>query len=148
MSGDSFLGTGMKFPPQINPATGRFVVSSAEESVKESVYLILMTQRTERFLRPDFGSDLMSYTFMDINSTSVNMMVRSLTEQILSLEPRVGHVTITTDERIRDGCLLVNIDYVIRSSNIRDNLVFPFYLNVSPEEEAYEPEQYEAEEWE
>jgi len=148
MSGDSFLGTGMKFPPQINPATGRFVVSSAEESVKESVYLILMTQRTERFLRPDFGSDLMSYTFMDINSTSVNMMVRSLTEQILSHEPRVGHVTITTDERIRDGCLLVNIDYVIRSSNIRDNLVFPFYLNVSPEEEAYEPEQYEAEEWE
>ena len=90
----------------------------------------------------------MSYTFMDINSTSVNMMVRSLTEQILSHEPRVGHVTITTDERIRDGCLLVNIDYVIRSSNIRDNLVFPFYLNVSPEEEAYEPEQYEAEEWE
>ena len=37
----------MKFPPQINPATGRFAVSSEEESVKESVYLILMTQKTE-----------------------------------------------------------------------------------------------------
>ena len=67
MPGDNFLGTGMKFPPQINPATGRFAVSSEEESVKESVYLILMTQKTERFLRPEFGSDLMSYTFMDIN---------------------------------------------------------------------------------
>ena len=71
-----YLGTGMKFPPQIHPATGRFMVSSEAESVKESVYLILMTQRSERFLRPDFGSDLMSYTFMDLNITSIHMMTR------------------------------------------------------------------------
>ena len=43
MPGNTFLGTGMKFPPQVDKATGRFVVSSEEESVKESVYLILMT---------------------------------------------------------------------------------------------------------
>ena len=145
MPGDSFLGTGMKFPPQINPATGRFAVSSEEESVKESVYLILMTQKTERFLRPEFGSNLMSYTFMDINITSVNMMVRSLTEQILSNEPRIQSVNITTDEQVRDGCLMVNIDYVIRSTQDRDHLTVPFYLNVSPEEEAYEPDEYETE---
>ena len=145
----SFLGTGMKFPPQINQATGRFEVSSEQESVKESVYLILMTQQTERFLRPDFGSNLMSYTFMDINNTSVNVMTRSLTEQILRQEPRVGDVSITVDSEVREGCLIVNIAYTIRSSNVRDNLVFPFYLNVSDEEEeAYEPEQYESEELE
>lgn len=136
----------MKFPPQINPATGRFMVSSEEESVRESVYLILMTQRTERFLRPDFGSDLMSYTFMDINTTSIHMMIRSLTEQILSNEPRIRSISITTEEQLQDGRLLVNIDYVIRSSGERDQLVVPFYLNVSSEEEAYEPEQYEADE--
>jgi len=148
MPQDSFLGTGMKFPPQVNKATGRFMVSSEKESVKESVYLILMTQKTERFLRPEFGSNLMSYTFMDINMTSINMMVHSLTEQILSQEPRVGDVAVTTDSQVRDGCLLVNIDYVIRNSNIRDNLVFPFYLNASAEEDAYEPEPYEPEELE
>ena len=148
MPGDHFLGTGMKCPPQINPATGRFAVSSEEESVKESVYLILMTQKTERFLRPEFGSDLMSYTFMDINITSVNMMIRSLTEQILSNEPRIQSVSITTDEQVRKGCLLVNIDYVIRSSQVSDHLDVPLYLHASPEEEAYEPEQYETDQWE
>ena len=60
MADKAFLGMGMKFPPQINPATGRFVVSTNEESVKESIYLILMTQKSERFLRPEFGSDLLS----------------------------------------------------------------------------------------
>ena len=148
MAGRGFLGSGMKFPPQVNTATGRFVVSSEEESVKESVYLILMTQKTERFLRPEFGSNLMSYTFMDINMTTVNMMIRSLTEQILKQEPRIGEVVITTDSQVKEGCLLVNIDYTIRSSQIRDNLVFPFYLNASAEEEAYQPEQYDSEELE
>lgn len=148
MAGRGFLGSGMKFPPQVNKATGRFVVSSEEESVKESVYLILTTQKTERFLRPEFGSNLMSYTFMDINITTVNMMIRSLTEQILKQEPRIGDVVITTDSQVKEGCLLVNIDYTIRSSQMRDNLVFPFYLNASAEEEAYEPEQYDSEELE
>lgn len=148
MPEQKFLGAGMKFPPQINKATGRFVVSSEEESVKESVYLILMTQQTERFLRPEFGSNLMSYTFMDINMTSVNMMIRDLTEQILKQEPRVQDVEITTDSQVKEGCLLVNIDYIVRSSHVRDSLVFPFYLNAAAEEEAYEPEQYESEELE
>ncbi len=146
MAGKSFLGASMKFPPQVNRATGRFMVSSEEESVKESVYLILMTQRTERFLRPEFGSDLMSYTFMDINMTSVNMMIRSLTEQILSQEPRIEDVEITTDSQVDDGRLLVHIDYTIRNSSVRDNLVFPFYLNAAAEEEeAYDHESEQSE---
>ncbi|MCD7738360.1 MAG: GPW/gp25 family protein [Lachnospiraceae bacterium] len=145
MPKEGLPGVGMKFPPQINRATGRFVTSSYEESVKESVYLILMTQRSERFLRPDFGTNLMSYTFMDINATTVSMMIRSLREQITKQEPRVSNVQITTDSEVRDGCLMIEIDYVIRDNNTSDSLVFPFYLEESAEEEAYEPEQYEEE---
>ena len=145
MPDKKFLGSGMKFPPQINEATGRFMTSSAEQSVKESIYLILMTQRTERFARPGYGSNLMSYTFMDTNITELNMMKRDLTEQILTQEPRVGDVEITT--QTKDGCLIVNIDYVVSETNQRDNLVFPFYLNAEVEEEAYEPEQYESEQY-
>ena len=147
MPNKQFLGSGMKFPPQINEATGRFMVSSAEQSVKESIYLILMTQRTERFARPEYGSNLMSYTFMDTNITALNMMRRDLTEQILTQEPRVSDVEITTDAQTKDGCLIVNIDYVVSATNQRDNLVFPFYLNAEVEEEAYEPEQQESEQY-
>lgn len=125
----AFLGMGMKFPPQINPATGRFVVSTNEESVKESIYLILMTQKSERFLRPEFGSDLLSYTFMDINLTSVSILKRNITDQLLSQEPRIGDITIETDSTTKPGCLILNIGYTIIESNTRDNLVFPFYMD-------------------
>lgn len=147
MPNKKFLGSGMKFPPQINAATGRFMTSAAEQSVKESIYLILMTQRTERFARPGFGSNLMSYTFMDTSVTALNMMKRDLAEQILTQEPRVSDVEISTDTQTKDGCLIVSIDYVVSATNQRDNLVFPFYLNAEVEEESYEPEQYETEQY-
>lgn len=144
-----FLGKGMKFPPQINSATGRFVTVSELQSVRESIYLILMTQKTERFLRPEFGSDLTAYTFMDVNLTNINIMTGNIRRDIRSQEPRVSDVQVTVDPQIQGGCLLVNIDYYVIGSNTRDNFVFPFYLNTGeeqPEEEEFAPEQGETEE--
>ena len=138
----TFLGKGMKFPPQINEATGRFVVSSGPESIRESLYLILMTQISERVMRPDFGSNLMSYTFIDINQSNVSLIVRTIQEQIMTQEPRVSDVTVDVDAISRPGAVLFDIGYTIIGTNVRDNFVFPFYLN---EEEA-EAEEEEAEE--
>lgn len=129
----TFLGKGMKFPPQINKATGRFMTSSEKENIKESIYLILMTQKTERFMRPDFGSSIMQYTFIDTNSSVLTMMSRNIREDIATNEPRVENVTVNIDPEVKKGCLIVNIDYTIAAENAKDNLVFPFYLNAAAE---------------
>ena len=141
----SFLGTGLKFPPQVDPATGRFMTVSEAESVRESVYLILMTQRTERFARPDFGSDLLSYTFMDTSYGAINLMMTQLTETLRRLEPRITNVQVHSEDSKKQGVLVISIDYTLRATNTRDNLVFPFYLNAEVQEEEEEPEFYEPE---
>ena len=135
-----YLGAGMKFPPQVNKATGRFMLSSKEENVKESINLILMTQKTERFMRPEYGSSILSYAFADTGETMLALMQQELEEDILKNEPRVDDVTIRIDAQSRSGCLIIYIDYRLRGSSIRDNMVFPFYLSGEPEEEseAYE----------
>lgn len=139
-----FLGTGMAFPPRIDPATGRVVLSSGLQSVKESIYLILMTQTTERITRPTFGTDTAEYVFMDMNQTYLTIMKRDLTESILRQEPRVSSVDIETTLEGQQGYILINIDYTVADTNQSDNLVFPFYLNAEPmpdeEEEYYEPD--------
>ncbi len=145
MADKAFLGQGMKFPPQINKATGRFVTASEEQSVRESIYLILMTQRGERPLRPYFGSNLMSYTFMDMNLTKINIMIRTLKEQILNQEPRIEDLKITPSPESRNGRVIFDIEYTVSATNTRDNLVFPFYLNQEPETQEGEPENYEPE---
>ena len=141
-----FLGKGMKFPPQINAATGRFEVSEGADSVRESLYLILMTQVSERPMRPEFGSSLMSYTFIDITQANVTLIIRTIQEQIITFEPRVTNVTVDVDPSSRPGVVLFNIGYTIRDTNVRDNFVFPFYLNSQePTEEETETEEYEPE---
>ncbi len=138
MEHEKFLGTGMKFPPQINRTTGRFITSDDLESVKESVYIILMTQKTERIFASEFGSRLLSYTFMDTNITELNIMARDLKDTILTQEPRIAHVDIDISPDVADGCLMIYIDYVVADSNAEDNLVFPFYLDtVSRENESH-----------
>mgnify|MGYP002510130602 CR=1 FL=1 len=129
------LGAGMKFPPQVNKATGRFEIAKGKDSVKESIYLILMTQKTERFFHPDFGSRLMAYTFMDTSITMLHLMAREIRADIISKEPRVQDVEVEMDPKIKNGCLIVKISYQIVEDNTRDNLLFPFYLDITIQEE-------------
>ena len=139
----TFLGTGVTFPIQIDPATGRFKMSAGKQSVKESVYLILMTQVTERLTRPSFGTRSASYVFMDMNLTELTIMKRELEESVLTQEPRISDVNITTEMQAQQGYILINIDYTLAETNQTDNMVFPFYMNAEPdpseEEEYYEP---------
>ena len=148
MATKDFLGTGMKFPPQINEATGRFVTVSADESVKQSIYLILTTQLSERPMRPEFGSEIMGYTFMDINAGTLGWITRTISEQITSQEPRISELNIEPEVTGNSGMIIFNIRYRIADTNTEDNLVFPFYMRAQTEEEeeeekeslAYEPQ--------
>lgn len=141
MADNKFLGTGMKFPPQIDPATGRFMTVSGNQVVKEALYLILMTQTTERLVRPDFGSEIMSYTFMDTGTTMLSIFRRNITETILSQEPRIADVDVELEYRESQGAIIISINYLVAATNTRDNLVFPFYLDRGTTEEDSLPEE-------
>lgn len=133
----SYLGSGLKFPLQVNKATGRALMSYGEQSVKESVYIILMTQKGERFARRDFGSRLLSYTFMDTSITRINMMAREIERTILEQEPRISGVDVDVEPRLDKGCLIVKINYVVAADHTNGSLVFPFYLNVETGDEEF-----------
>ena len=118
---------------------------SEAESVRESVYQILMTQQGERLTRPAFGSNLLSYTFMDMSNGPIALMIRDLTETLRQHEPRIDRIEINAEPSPRQGVLIITIDYMLRATNTKDNLVFPFYLNAAVEQEEEEPEYYEPE---
>lgn len=128
MEDNIYLGSGLKFPIQVNPATGRSVMADGVQSVRESVYIILMTQKGERFTRERFGSRLLSYTFMDTSVTRMNMMAREIEQTLLTQEPRISDVEVQIRPELDKGCLIIEIRYMIAGSHTADSLVFPFYL--------------------
>ncbi len=123
------LQSGLKFPVQVNPATGRFEMIQGDENIKQSVYMILMTQKQERFIHPDFGSRLLDFTFSDGNRTMLQLFASDLAQDIKRGEPRVTEVKVYIEPDIRDGCLMIDVEYRAKESGKEDRLEIPFYLN-------------------
>ena len=137
MPDERFLGRGCAFPFAVNPATGRIASSEGKQSVKESIFLILKTSIGERLMRSDFGTNIGSYAFMSINPTNMQMLRREVINQITRCEPRVDDIELTADAS-RDGVVLFNLAYTVRGDNVPENLVFPYYLDVSESPETAE----------
>ncbi|MDQ3805101.1 MAG: GPW/gp25 family protein [Acidobacteriota bacterium] len=123
-----FLGRGWKFPVELD-ATGRIVLSDYEDDVRESIYIILMTAHGERVMRPDFGAGLHEFVFGSMSATAMGAMQSAIKDALVKWEPRVQVLGVRVEADAGEvGQLLVDVDYRVRVTNNRFNLVFPFYL--------------------
>ncbi len=126
--GQEFLGTGWKFPVQTD-GQGEIAISRHEEDIRESIRIILGTAPGERVMRPDFGCGIHDYVFAPNNARTAGL-VRHHVEEALSLwEPRieVEEVQVAPDPSDR-AVMLISIQYRVRDTDSRFNLVYPFYL--------------------
>jgi uncharacterized protein len=128
LSAKAFLGRGWKFPVTTD-SDQRIRTSAYEESIKESVIIILGTKRGERVMRPDFGCGINNFVFESISSLVLGQIKSSVLEALTRYEPRINIINIAiTTEKIDNGFLNINITYNVISTNNQFNLVYPFYI--------------------
>lgn len=126
----AFLGTGWKFPVEIDGATGRIKMSSNEESIRESIRIIIGTRRGELPMHPEFGCRIQEYAFESVDYTTLYSMKREVERALIRWEPRITDIEVeVSDEEIDKGLLSIQVSYVIRATNNQYNLVYPFYIN-------------------
>ncbi|TGY96634.1 baseplate protein [Petralouisia muris] len=126
----AFLGTGWKFPVEIDGATGRIKMSSNEDSIRESVRIIIGTRPGELPMHPEFGCRIRDYTFESADYTTLYSMKTEVEHALIRWEPRITDIQAeVSDEQIDQGLLMIYVSYVIRSTNSQYNLVYPFYIN-------------------
>jgi hypothetical protein len=126
-----FLGSGWKFPVQVDETTGRVMTSRYEEDIQEAIRLIVMTGKGERMMRPDFGCGLREYLFQGLDYETVTQMRAEIEDALTEWEPRITEVEV--DVEPDDGKMLIHVSYVVRSTNNPFNLVFPYYLTEGTE---------------
>lgn len=128
-----FLGAGWKFPVQVTPS-GRIALSQYEEDIKEAIWIILGTAKGERIMRPDFGCGIHDLVFAPINTATLTLVENSVREALTVYESRIELIQVKASaEHADEGKLIVSIDYRVRSTNNRFNLVYPFYLKEGSE---------------
>ena len=120
-----FLGQGLKYPLSIKKA--KLLSSVGEESIKESVMIILGTAKGERVMRPDFGSRLNEMLFASNDKGSATLIESYVDEALLNWEPRIEVLNVTATISQDSPIIDIFIEYVIKSSNSKDNMVYPFY---------------------
>ncbi|MDJ0653694.1 MAG: GPW/gp25 family protein [Xanthomonadales bacterium] len=128
MSEAGFLGRGWRFP--IRPdATGGLGYVEGDANIEQSLKLLLMTALGERVMRPGFGCEAPRLVFAPGSVQYLRLLETSVREAVRDWEPRVDLEDVVAEVVPGDqNRVNVNIDYRIRSSNTRSNLVFPFYL--------------------
>ncbi len=136
---ERLLGSGWRFPvqPRLQEAqavddgfptiTGlRF--SEGRELIRQSIWLILVTEPGERLMRPDFGCGL-SRHIMKPNTAAVRALIqRDVEASIRAWEPRVQLKEVLVLAGEDPAMVHITIKYLHVADASPDILVYPFYL--------------------
>jgi phage baseplate assembly protein W len=123
-----FEGRGWRFPISLDDA-GAIAEAREEDKVRQSIEIILRTAPGERVMRPDFGCGIHDLVFDTVSGAMVGRVATVVASALATWEPRIDVLNINPQQDTEDPTrLLIEINYRLRSSNSRFNLVFPFYV--------------------
>jgi phage baseplate assembly protein W len=130
MSNKDFLGKGWGFPPTFQRGGAGVVMVKEDVDIQQSLEIILSTEPGERVMRPDFGCNMQAMVFEPINTSLITYMRDKIEKALLYHEPRIDlkRVEINT-ANVLEGVVLIEVDYVVRTTNSRQNYVYPYYIN-------------------
>jgi phage baseplate assembly protein W len=125
----SFLGTGWGFPPTFYLASKSIQMVSDEEDIKQSIEIFLGTRLGEREMRPEYGNPLFQHIFEMSSEKNIDWILKDLALAIRINEPRIFIHSITANkDNLNEGILHITIDYEVESTNVRNNIVYPYYF--------------------
>jgi len=129
-----FLGTGWAFPVGVD-AHGRIALAHQEHSIEEAIFIILLTPKGQRVMRPEFGCQIHDLIFAPDDATTAGLAAYYVEDALSMWEPRIRILEVNVQsESDHRGRLLIDIRYEIKATHDSRSLVFPFY-SIPGEEE-------------
>lgn len=123
-----FLGRGWRFP-LLPDETGSLGYVAGDENVEQSLQILLQTDWGQRLMREDFGCKAPRLVFSPGSIQYLRLLETTVKEAIRDWEPRVELDDVRAEADPKDETrVIVSIGYLVRQTNTRNNLVFPFYL--------------------
>jgi uncharacterized protein len=123
----ALLGRGLAFPFTVDGAG--HIALMAGDDVVAAIYMVIMTAPGERVMRPDFGCEIWDLVYSPVNAATVGQMGNAVRQALSRWEPRIEVEDVTVRPNADDASIVnIEVDYKLRTSNDRRNLVFPFYV--------------------
>ena len=124
----TFVGRGFGWPMGVDH-TGSIRLTDAVADVARSIEIVLMTAPGERVMRPQFGCRIWDLLFEPVTPNLLGLIAEAVRDALAQWEPRIDVLNVNPEPDPDDGGLVrVTIDYRVRATNDRRNLVYPFYV--------------------
>ena len=104
---------------------------SYEEDINESLRILFGTVPGERLMHPGYGCRLKALVFEPLDDGTLAEIRHIIERAILFHETRITAERVDatpSEDPHQDGRIDIRIEYTIRTTNTRANLVYPFYL--------------------
>jgi len=98
------------------------------EDITQSLEIILSTRIGERILQPEFGADMSPFVFESMSVMNQVKMKEIIFDAIYMFEPRIRPDNVIMTDLLYEGKILLDIQYTVKATNARHNMVYPFYL--------------------
>lgn len=129
MNNQSFIGKGWGFPVLFSNNGGEIIMSEGQMNIDQSLDIILSTETAERFIQPYFGCSLQRFIYENYDTLLITQLKDMISNAILMYEPRIDLMNIEINKDPNSfNVVLISMEYRIRSTNTRENKVYPFYL--------------------
>ncbi len=116
------FGRGLAFPPRVG-GDGRVAWSEGETNVRESIQVILLTERRERLMLPEFGGGLSGYLF-EPNTVTTRRLIKDRIQRALEQwEPRIAVESVEVDADPEDSqAAVATITYRLVATQARERV--------------------------
>lgn len=100
----------------LNPVSNDIARKLNEESVKESIRNLVLTDRGERLFQPEIGCDIRFHLFENIAPDTLSDIRTAIYNTIESYEPRCQLIDVDVTGRNDSNALQVTITFIVINS--------------------------------
>lgn len=100
-----------------HPVTDDVVVSRDASAIKQAIVNLLLTNKGERLMNPNYGSDIRRYLFEPLDYGTANQIKGNIRDTIERFEPRISVVRLKASLNYDDNGFDITMTYSIRGTN-------------------------------
>ena len=102
---------------------GSLAMVSGDDSVRQSVLLLLSTRPGERLMRPGYGCNLRSLVFAPNDDTTAAIAIHHIRQALTHWEPRIDILTLEAQRDPQQANILViSLKYQVRTTRQAEEL--------------------------
>ena len=99
----------------VNPISNDIALRTNEESIKESLKNLILTDRGERLFQPNLGSDVRASLFENATPVTLKILEERVRDVINNYEPRVSIIDIDVTSFYDDNKVQVTINFYVKN---------------------------------